>query len=530
MSVWLVLLSAVFIACLLHYWKSHRSRLPLPPGPRRLPFVGNVFDMPKQYSGADFRALTDKYGDMVYLEVFGKPMLILSTHDVALDLLEKRSALYSDRVQSIMIDLGGFDWVLTVMSYGPWWRRNRRAFHQFFNPRAVIELRSMQRTQVNHFLHRLLDEPDDFSEHIRHMFAATIMRVAYGIKISEKNDEYVKMAEEGIAEFSDLLEPGKYLVEQLPILRFLPKWMPGAQFRRDAANATILVRKVRDVAWSRTLEAMVRQFVCSECLACRGKPVMQREGTAVPSMTTAMMERISKLEGPDNDEEEKIARNTAATAYGGGADTTLSLIQAFFLVLASFPEVQEKARTELDAVVGPHRLPDFDDRDALPYVCAVIKECTRWHAIAPLGIPHRLIQDDEYRGYLIPKGTLVLPNLWCVTLPRRYPDPEAFIPERFLKDGKLNPDISDPSEFAFGYGRRICPGRHFAEASLFLTVSSVLHTLSVTPPLDVAGKPQRPKIKMTAGLVSYPEPFKCVIKPRAPWAEALIRANDQLAA
>lgn len=91
---------------------------------------------------------------------------------------------------------------------------------------------------------------------------------------------------------------------------------------------------------------------------------------------------------------------------------TFSLIQAFFLVLASFPEVQEKARAELDAVVGPHRLPDFNDRDALPYVCAVIKECMRWHAIAPLGIPHRLIQDDEYRGYLIPKGALVIPNIW----------------------------------------------------------------------------------------------------------------------
>lgn len=96
--------------------------------------------------------------------------------------------------------------------------------------------------------------------------------------------------------------------------------------------------------------------------------------------------------------------------------------------------------------------------------------------------------------------------------------------------------------------RRICPGRHFAESSLFLTATSVLHTLSVTPPLDTAGRPQRPKVKMTAGFVScvpcscrlesvnltdghyrYPEPFKCVIKPRAPWAEALIRANDQVA-
>lgn len=62
MSVWLALLSAVFVACLLHYRRPPRNRLPFPPGPHRLPFVGNVFDMPKRYSGADYRALTDKYG------------------------------------------------------------------------------------------------------------------------------------------------------------------------------------------------------------------------------------------------------------------------------------------------------------------------------------------------------------------------------------------------------------------------------------------------------------------------------------
>ncbi|KAL1941769.1 hypothetical protein VTO73DRAFT_6769 [Trametes versicolor] len=509
MSLWVVLLPAVLVICAVHYWKSPRSRLP--PGPRPLPFIGNVLDMPKRYAGTDFGALTNKYGDMVYMNVLGQPMLILGSHDIALDLLEKRSALYSDRSQSTMAHLGGFDWIFSTMSYGPWWRRHRRSFHQFFNLNAVVELRSMQRTQVNHFLHRLLNAPNDFSEHTRHVFAAMIMHATYGIQIAEKDDKYVKMAEDGIEAFSNLLVPGKYLVEQFPVLRFLPKWMPGAQFRRDAADATIVVHGVRDVPWSHTVEAM-------------------REGTAVASMTTKMMEHISTLDGRDAEEEEIVARNITATAYGGGADTTFSLIQAFFLVLASFPEVQEKARTELDAVVGPHRLPDFNDRDALPYVCAVIKECMRWHAIAPLGIPHRLVQDDEYRGYLIPKGTLVIPNIWAFSRDeRRYPNPESFVPERFLKDGKLNTDITDPSEFAFGFGRRICPGRHFAESSLFLTVSSVLHTLSVTAPLDATGKPQRPKVKMTAGFVSYPEPFKCVIKSRAPWAEALIRANDQLA-
>lgn len=92
------------------------------------------------------------------------------------------------------------------------------------------------------------------------LFAATIMRVAYGIRISEKNDEYMKMVEDGIAALNRLLSPGKYLVEQLPILRFLPKWMPGAQFRRDAADAKVAARRMCNIPWTRSLEAMVRGF------------------------------------------------------------------------------------------------------------------------------------------------------------------------------------------------------------------------------------------------------------------------------
>ena len=91
---------------------------------------------------------------------------------------------------------------------------------------------------------------------------------------------------------------------------------------------------------------------------------------------------------------------------------TLASIQAFFLAMALFPEAQKKAQAELDAVVGSHRLPDFSDEPALPYVCALVKECLRWHAVLPLAVPHRLIEDDNYRGYHIPKGTVVIPNVW----------------------------------------------------------------------------------------------------------------------
>ena len=106
--------------------------------------------------------------------------------------------------------------------------------------------------------------------------------------------------------------------------------------------------------------------------------------------------------------------------------------------------------------------------------------------------------------------------------PSVYADPEAFMPERFLKDGQLNPDVRDSASIAFGYGRRyvaytiqcswrpltndrhhsICPGRHFAEASLFMIVTTILHTLTISAPLGADGRPVRLEGKMTHGILS----------------------------
>ena len=54
--------------------------------------------------------------------------------------------------------------------------------------------------------------------------------------------------------------------------------------------------------------------------------------------------------------------------------------------MALYPEVQRKAQTEIDQVVGNSRLPYFSDQDALPYVQAVLKEVLRWHPVTPLGM------------------------------------------------------------------------------------------------------------------------------------------------
>lgn len=82
-----------------------------------------------------------------------------------------------------------------------------------------------------------------------------------------------------------------------------------------------------------------------------------------------------------------------------------------------YPEVQRKAQKELDTVLGPNRLPTFEDMAALPYLTAIMKECHRWEPTVPLAIPHLLTEDDVYNGYFLPKGTLVVPNSWYALRP-----------------------------------------------------------------------------------------------------------------
>ena len=87
---------------------------------------------------------------------------------------------------------------------------------------------------------------------------------------------------------------------------------------------------------------------------------------------------------------------------------------AFILAMTLWSTIQERAQRELDALLGSSwtRLPTFADRTALPYVNAIVLEVLRWNPAVPLGLAHRLTQDDVYRGWAIPKGTVVWANIW----------------------------------------------------------------------------------------------------------------------
>ena len=94
---------------------------------------------------------------------------------------------------------------------------------------------------------------------------------------------------------------------------------------------------------------------------------------------------------------------------------TYSTLQSFFLAMSLNQDIQKKAQTEIDLVVGPDRLPTHNDRNELPFVNAIVKESLRWHTVVPLGVPHLTTEDIVYRGYFIPAGSILLPNSWFVS-------------------------------------------------------------------------------------------------------------------
>ncbi|KAI0631045.1 O-methylsterigmatocystin oxidoreductase [Trametes polyzona] len=491
--------------------KGRRSSLPLPPGPRPLPVIGNLFDMPTKRLAPTLRELGDKYGDIVYLDMLGQPIIVINSYDAAIGLLEGRSTNTSDRQQIVMAELTGFLWEFAIQGYTQEWRVRRRTFHGFFQPGVLAQYYPVHLRECRLFLHRLLATPKDFISLARHVFSATIMDVVYGLKVSapeheHEEDPYVSLAERGTAIFSRVVVPGQYLVELVPALRHVPAWLPGAGFKRDAARWAHDVDRVRNGPYDASLDALAK-------------------GVARPCMVTSLVEKASRETGKVPFEDDQCFRDVAGLAYLTGADTTLFSTQALFLAMVVHPEAQKKGQEELDAVIGPDRLPEFSDRDALPYVNAIVKEVIRWHSVVPLGVAHRVMEEDEYGGYCIPAGSIVIPNAWAMSRdPEAYPDPDAFIPERFMTKGEYGSDTRDPEKFQFGFGRRICPGRHFANDSLFITVASLLQVFNIEQPLRADGKPVPvvPKANLDYFL-SHPEKFECRITPRSEKAEALIR-------
>ena len=178
----------------------------------------------------------------------------------------------------------------------------------------------------------------------------------------------------------------------------------------------------------------------------------------------------------------------------GGADALSAMMSWWMLAMLAYPETQARGHAELDAVVGRTRLPTFSDYRHLPFIRSMVKELLRWRPLSPIMAPHQATEDDWYEGMFIPKGTIFLANAWHMNR-----DPEIFgkntdeyDPARYLDaSGDMAPgffDLKKEGHFTYGFGGRICVGRHTADNSLFINIATLLWAMKFERKRDASGR------------------------------------------
>ncbi|KAH8985752.1 cytochrome P450 oxidoreductase [Lactarius hatsudake] len=429
--------------------------------------------MPKDYEWRHWAKHKDIYGPISSVCIMGQPIIILNSLKVCEDLLEKRAVIYSGRpVLRFAGEMIGWNLQMILSPYGERFRSMRKLVARHIGTNTgIAKFRPAQEREAIHFLARVSENPDNFLKDIRLSVAAIFLKMSYGYSVErEKSDPLLNVIDTAADEFYIATSP----------VRYVPAWMPGAGFKKVAEG----YRRTNLEQTYRPLEFVKRRML---------------DKTSVPSFTSALLE--SELSTLDTE----TLPFAATSLFGGGTDTVVATISTFVLAMVLFPDVQLKAQEEIDRVVGTGRLPNFADREHLPFLSALYKELLRWHVIGPMGIPHSAIQDDWYGDYFIPKGSLVMSNLWRVPRhlvrsptdsqppkrqiandPEIYEDPGTFRPERFLGAQSA----LDPHAFVFGFGRRGCPGVALAGATVYAFMSAALAALNFAPGPEGAPSPE----------------------------------------
>lgn len=506
----LLLIACVLIGILtLHAVASRhlqkRSTLPLPPGPPGEPILGHLRIVPTDSPEYKYAEWAKEYdSDVIYVNVLGQPIIILNSVQAAVDLLDKRGANYSDRPRFVLFEVMGWKATLTFLRWGPRFRLHRKVLQRAFSPTSCVAFRDLQERETHTLLRGILKSPDAWEIVLRRFATAIVLGIGFGVTIHSDDDAYVKVATDASYALGHGGAPAGTLVDFFPFARHLPDWLVRSRSLKFARDWRWSIRNIHDIPF----EAARRDF---------------EKGCAEPSFIRTLLQQ--QRAGSDKEAMEFTlddVKGAAGAVFAAGQDTTWSTLVVYILNVLLHPEIQRKAQTMLDDVVGPDRLPSFADRPNLPYIDYIVQETLRWGPVSPIGVPHRSLADDKYNGMFIPKGSFVYANARAMTHDERtYLYPDEFDPDRYIplsQGGRGEPFPVGQ----FGFGRRICVGKTLAEASVWIVVASMLAVFDVERAVDGEGEEIVPEVELTNGLTSHPKHFKCVIRPRSEHAAVLI--------
>ncbi|XP_056410278.1 vitamin D 25-hydroxylase [Hyla sarda] len=476
--------SALLLLVLLVRHVRRQRRPPgFPPGPPGLPLIGNILALARE-PHVYMREQSREHGEIFSLDLGGISTVVLNGYDAVKECLVRQSDVFADRPSlPLFLKLTKMEGLLNA-KYGRCWTEHRKlavsCFRHFGYGQKSFESRILAESSF------FLDAVDTYkgkSFDPKHLTTIAVSNVSnlvlFGERFGYDDSDFLHMIEI----FSENIELAAsawvFLYNAFPLIGLLPVGKHQQLFKNAAAVYDFLLRIIERFSENRKPHAP-RHFIDAY--------LDEMERSAADPDSTYSTENLIFSVG-----ELIIA----------GTETTTNALRWAVLFMALYPNIQVQVQKEIDQVIGPNRLPAYEERASTPYTEAVLHEILRFCNIAPLGIFHATSRDTVVRGYSIPEGTTVITNLYSVHYDEKYwSRPEIFCPERFL-DG-AGQFAKKEAFVPFSLGRRHCLGEQLARMELFLFFTALLQRFHLHFPHGFIPN-LKPKLGMT--LQPYPYPI-----------------------
>ncbi|GFR71518.1 cytochrome P450 2U1 [Elysia marginata] len=484
-----VLTGILSLGLLLVVARRNKNKRKLPPVPvMTWPLVGNLPSVPLN-PRKNLKQWHKEHGDLFSL-YFGRTLVVVVCgYNRLKEILVEKGTAYLDRPVMYANEVIGMGHTGLAFSSGPLWHETRSASVSILRELGLGRnvLSEKIHEDIEFLLQRLAEFQGEATNmwHYVHLSTANIIcSMVIGKRFNYEDDRFKDVVER-IGELSAYANDMAAL-NYLSALTYLPgDFLKTGRLRRA-------VEGLKDFA----------EFCCNNG-GRDGVEDTSNENKNFISLFRRKQEE-KRVNGIDGLLDDQNLCKTVMDLLGSGTETTSATIAWCVLYLLHHPRVQVKVHEEIDMELGHDRLPCMGDKLRLPYLQAVIKETQRLASVSPFSMMRATSEDVDLGGYLIPKGTTVLPNLDSVMHDPEIwgPDADHFRPERFLNNDTT---VMNREEFIpFSMGRRMCPGIGMAQIQVFLFLASMLQRFKFVPPKGE----ELPTLKEKLGFIAVPTPYK----------------------
>ncbi|XP_015087176.1 premnaspirodiene oxygenase-like [Solanum pennellii] len=441
------------------WYKECNSKKKLPPGPWKLPLIGNLHHFIDWQSSEllphrTLAKLASKHGGLMHMKLGEREAIVVSSPQMVREVMRKHDLIFSNRPTLLVGTEMFYDQAdMGFCDYNDFWRQMRKICNQ--------EL--LGHTYIQSFYPNMMNEISNLVSCIKSCASEGGSSINMTETLSLYTNSIICKASVGRAckNQGSLIEIMRIVSASAGVFD-LADLFPSMKMIHFISGLKYKLRKMHD-----EVDVVLEEII--------NEHESQNSETSEKDIVDVLL-RLQKSQDFSIPITRDNIKAVIMDLFAGGSTTSASTMEWAFSELMKNPEIMKKAQDEVRRVFkGKETTIDLTDIQKLKYIKMIVKETLRFHPLAPLLAPRESREECEINGYVIPKGTMALVNFWAISRdPNYWQNPEIFDPERF-NDSHLD-FIGAHFEFTpFGTGRRMCPGLSFSMATVELSMALLLY-------------------------------------------------------